>query len=91
MLKQLDYMMIFSFDLVCLTFSISYTVLPFHLVYVLQCLYFFSFLVMFLCKPLSSVVEKFFMHVYNIYFRILLNFCLTKKVVTFLFHQFDLV
>ena len=29
-------MMIFYFYLVCFTFTISYSVLPFHLVYVLQ-------------------------------------------------------
>ena len=40
-LKQLDYMMIFYFYLVCFTFSISYLVLPFHLVYVLQFLHLF--------------------------------------------------
>ena len=34
--KQLDYMMIFYFYLVCFTFSISYSMLPFHLVYVFQ-------------------------------------------------------
>ena len=32
-------MMIFYFYLVCFTFSISYSVLPFHLVYVLQFLH----------------------------------------------------
>ena len=42
-LKQLDYMMIFYFYLVCFTFSISYLVLPFHLVYVLQFLHLFFF------------------------------------------------
>ena len=38
-------MLIFYFYLVCLAFSISYSVLPFHLVYVLQFLhpFFFSF------------------------------------------------
>ena len=37
-------MMIFYFYLVCFTFSISYSVLPFHLVYVLQFLHLFFFL-----------------------------------------------
>ena len=39
--KQLDYMMIFCFHLVCFTFSISYTVLSFHLVIIFQYLSFF--------------------------------------------------
>ena len=51
-------MMIFSFYLVCFTFSISYLVLPFHLVYVLQFLHLFFFGGMFFLEPLSSVVEK---------------------------------
>ena len=42
-LKQLDYMMIFYFYLVCLTFSISYSVLPFHLAYIFQFLPLFFF------------------------------------------------
>ena len=49
-------MIIFYFDLVCFTFSISYSVLPFHLVYILQ--FFHLFFLMFFLKPLSSVVEK---------------------------------
>ena len=57
-LKKLDYMMIFY--LVCLTFSVSHSVLLFQLVYVFQFLhlFFFFFFAVFL-KPLSSVVEKF--------------------------------
>ena len=43
-LKHLGYMMILYFYLVCFTFSISFSVLPFHLVYGLQFLYHFSFL-----------------------------------------------
>ena len=35
-------MLIFHFYLVCFTFSISYSVLPFHLVYILQFLCLFS-------------------------------------------------
>ena len=45
-LKQLECIRIFCFYLVCFTFSISYSVLPFHLVYVFQYLhlsFFFSF------------------------------------------------
>ena len=49
-------MSIFYFYLVIFTFSISYSVLPFHLAYVLQFLHLFFF--MFLLKPLSSIVEK---------------------------------
>ena len=42
-LTKLDYMMIFYFYLVCFTFCISYSVFPFHLVFVFQvlCLSFF--------------------------------------------------
>ena len=36
-------MMIFYFYLVCFTFYISYSVLPFHLVYILQFLHPFNF------------------------------------------------
>ena len=50
-------MMIFYFYLVCFTFPILYSVLPFHLVYVPQFLHLF-FPLMFFLKPLSSVVEK---------------------------------
>ena len=64
-------MIIFYFNLVCFTFSLSYSVFPFHLVYVFQFLCLF-YLLLFL-KPLSSIVEK-FLHtytyicsVYNIY------------------------
>ena len=49
-------MMIFYFDLVHFTFSISYSLLPIHLVYGLQFLH-LIFLILFL-KPLSSVIEK---------------------------------
>ena len=42
MSNQLDHMMIFYFYLVCFNFSISYSVLPVHLVYVLQFLHHFS-------------------------------------------------
>ena len=42
-LKQLDYMMIFYFYLVCLTFSISCSVLPSHLAYIFQFLPLFFF------------------------------------------------
>ena len=56
-------MMIFYFY-VCFTFSISYSVLPFHLVYVLQFLHLFLFLMFFL-EPLSSVVEKLLYTIYK--------------------------
>ena len=54
--KQLDYMSIFYFYLVCFTFYSSYSLLPFHLV----CFFNFSissFFTVFL-KPISSIVEK---------------------------------
>ena len=51
--------MIFYFYLVCSTFSISYSVLPFLSVYVFQFLHlFFLLLLLFFLKALSSVVEK---------------------------------
>ena len=49
-------MMIFCFYVLCFTFTISYSVFSFHLVYVFEFLHLF-FLLFFL-KPLSSVVEK---------------------------------
>jgi len=51
--KQLDYTIIFYFYLVCFTFSISYSVLPIHLVYVFQFLHLF-----FSSCSLSNIVEK---------------------------------
>ena len=73
-------MMIFYFYLVCFTSSISYSVLPFHLVYVLQFLHLF---LMFFLNSLSSVVEKLlYTYIYDIYFIKLMNFCLTKKIMT---------
>ena len=57
-------MMIFYFYLVCFTFSISYSVLPFHLVYVLQFLHLFFYV---LSQPLSSVVEKLLYTYKNMY------------------------
>ena len=48
-------MMIFYFHLVGFASSISYSVLPFHLVYVLQFLHLF---LIFFLNSLSSVVEK---------------------------------
>ena len=62
---------------------------PFHLVYVSQFLHLFFFNVF--LKSLSSVVESFCMHIYNLYFRKLMKFFLTKKFMTFRFHLFDLV
>ena len=49
-------MVIFHFYLVCFTFSISYLVLPFHLVYVLKFLH--LIFLMFFFKSLSSAVEE---------------------------------
>ena len=59
------YMMIFYFYLVCFTFSISYLVLPFHLVYIFQ----FLCLLLFFLKPLSNMVEKLLYTYINMYFR----------------------
>ena len=49
--KQLYYMMIFHFYLVCFTFSVSYSVLSFYLVYV------FSFSFLFCCCSSSSLYQ----------------------------------
>ena len=73
-------MMSFYFYVVCFTFSISCSVLP---VYVFQSLHLFFFCMCFL-KPLSSIAEKLlYTYVNNIYIRKLVNFCLTKKFMTF--------
>ena len=85
-----------------LTFCVSYSVLPFHSVYALQFFHLFFFLMFFL-KPLSSVVEMLLytcvcvcvcvysiLYIYICYFRKLMKFFLTKKVMTFWFHLFDL-
>ena len=48
--------MIFYFYLVIFTFSISYSLLPFNLVYVFQ--FFHLFFLVFFLKSLSSIVEK---------------------------------
>ena len=54
--KQINCVMIFYFYLICFTFSVSYSVLPFHLVCfpVSPSLFF----LMFFLKFLSNVVEK---------------------------------
>ena len=60
-LKQMDYMTILYFYLVCFSFVISYSELPFHLLMFPNfsiSSFFFSFLKFFL-KTLSSKVEKF--------------------------------
>ena len=79
-------MMIFYFYLVCFTLSISYSVLPFHLVYVLQFLHLlFSFFDV-LSQAFIKYSRKAFVYIYintYIYFRKLMNFCLTKKFMTF--------
>ena len=63
-------MMIFSFYLVCFTFSISYLVLPFHLVYVLQFPHLFIFFDV-LSQVFIKYSRKAFVYIYNmhIYFR----------------------
>ena len=49
-------MMIFYFYLSCFNFSISYSVLPFHLLYIFQ--FHISFVVVVLSQALASLVEK---------------------------------
>ena len=56
--QKLDCMIIFYFHLVCSTFSISYSVLPFHFIYVFQFLDLLSLFLMPFLMPLSSIVEK---------------------------------
>ena len=51
-----NYMMIFYFYLVCFTFSILYSVHPFHLDYVFQFPHLFFFYIL---KALSSIIVKF--------------------------------
>ena len=86
----------FYFYLVCFTFSISYSVLPFHLVFQFFHLS-FIFLLIFFLKSLSSVVEKLlYIHIciynmHNIHIRKLMNVCLTENFMTFWLHLFDLV
>ena len=74
--------MTFYFYLVYFTFVILYSVLPFHLVYVLQFLHLFFFDV--LSQAIIKCSKKAFVYIdiniYNIYFRKLMNFCLTKKL-----------
>ena len=55
-LKKLNYMMMIYFYLVCFNFSISFSVLPFHLGNVFQFLG--VFFLLFFLKLLSNVVEK---------------------------------
>ena len=88
--KQLDYMRIFYFYLVCFTFSISYSMLPFHLACVFQSIfYFFSVLsqAFINCnrKSLVCVCVCMCIHIIYIvvYLRKFMNFFLTKKCMTF--------
>jgi len=83
----------------CFTFSISYSVLPFHLVYVFQ---FLHLLFCVLSQAFIKCSRKAFVYMYidsmYMYFRKLNNFCLLlllllscfKKFMTFWFHLFDL-
>ena len=71
------------------TFSISYSVLPLHTVYDFQ----YLFLLLFFFKLFIKYSGKTFVYIYsmyNIYIRKFMNFCLTKKFMTFWFHLFDL-
>ena len=56
-------MMIFYLYLVCFTFSISYSVFPFHLVYVLQYLHLFFFDV--LSQAFIKCSRKAFVYIYK--------------------------
>ena len=55
--KEQGYMMIFLLLSSCFTLSISYSVLPFHIVYAFQSPHLFFLLLLFL-KPSSSVAEN---------------------------------
>ena len=71
--------MIFYFYLVCFTFFISYSVLPFHLVYILQFLhlfFFFDVLSQAFIKCSKTAFVCIDINMYNIYFIKLMNFCL---------------
>ena len=57
-------MMIFYSYLVCLTFSISYSVLPFHLVYILQFLHLLIFLDV-LSQAFIKCSSKAFVYIYK--------------------------
>ena len=60
-------MRIFYFYLVCSSFSISYSVLPFHLVYVFQFLHLF-FLLLFISQTFIKCSRKAFVYIYvNMY------------------------
>ena len=56
------YVMIFYFYLVCFTFSILYSMIPFNLVYVFQFIHLLCYFLFFF-KPLSNLVEK-LLHIY---------------------------
>ena len=92
--KQMGYMRIFYLHLICFIFSISYSVLPFHLVYVFWYFHLFFFFMFFL-KTLSSIkmafVYIYINNMYNIFNLEDMNFWLTKICMTFWFHLFDLV
>ena len=79
-----SFLSFFYFYLVCFTFSISYSGLQFHLVSVFQFLLLFFF---FFLDVLSQEQQKSFcMHIYNmhnIYIFENMNFCLTKRFMTF--------
>ena len=86
-------MMIFYFSLVCFTFSISYSVLPFHLVCfpISPSLFCLMFSQAFIKHSRKAFVYIYVNSMYNIYFRKYMHFCLTKNFMTFLFHLFDLI
>ena len=59
----LYFILIFYSYLICCTFSISYSMLPLHLVYVLEFLHLFLFFfLLFFLKPLSSVCHAVLSH-----------------------------
>ena len=84
-------MRVVYFYLLCITSSISHSVLLFH---VFQFLHLFFFFWCFLMS-LSSIVEKllytYVNYMYNIYILENMTFCPTKKFMTFWFHLFDLM
>ena len=77
--------MIFYFYLVSFTFSLSYSVFPYHLVYVLQSLHLSLFYVLSQAFIKCSKKAFVYLHInmYTMYILGNMNFCLTKKIMTF--------
>ena len=88
-----NYMMIFYFHPICFTFSISYSVVTFHLAYVFQFLHlliFFDILFQVFFKNsrqafayISMCMYTHIFSMHNMHILENMNFCLTKFFVTF--------